>query len=364
MPQKKPKVYMIGPSLKTQGGISSVLDIYSRNFRETLNLRFISSYYGRSRILDVALFAGALFRVLWASLFSINPIFHIHVASKGSFLRKSILSRICLIFRHRLILHVHGAMFDQFIENSTPKKKKKIIALLNRADRIIVLSGSWFSFFEKYVPGERLRIIYNPSSTYGSGQFKVYKTGNAQTDIRPVMQVLFMGRFGPRKGVYDLISAAAKLREVPFKLNMFGDGEIEKVKELVEKENLTEKISVSGWVSHSKIREIYENSDIMVLPSYAEGLPMSILEAIGEGLPVVSTRVGGIPEAIEDGRNGFLIEPGDVEALADRLRILMTSPELVGRMGRESLAIAREKFSTERIGQKLQELYEEMEGHL
>jgi glycosyltransferase involved in cell wall biosynthesis len=362
MPQRRPKVFMIGPSLKTQGGISSVLDIYSRDFRESLNLCFIPSYSGRSRILDMLLFAGAFFRVLWASLFSVNPIFHIHMASNGSYLRKSILARICLARGHRLILHIHGAMFDQFMERAGSEKKKKIITLLNKANRVIVLSGSWFSFFEKYVPGERLRVIYNPSSTYSSGQNRAYKTGNVQAGGSTLMKVLFMGRFGQRKGAYDLIRAAAKLREVPFMLDMYGDGEIEKVRELVEKENLKEKVSINGWVPHSKIWEIYENADVMALPSYAEGLPMSLLEAVGEGLPVVSTRVGGIPEVVEDGRNGFLIEPGDVEALADRLRRLVTSPEMAERMGRESLNIAREKFSTDRIGQELQQLYQELEG--
>ncbi len=355
---------MIGPSLKTQGGISSVLEIYSRNFRDILNMRFIPSYCGRSRILDILLFAGAFFRVLWAVLFSVNSIFHIHMASNGSYLRKSILARICLVFRCRLILHVHGAMFDQFIENAVPEKRKKIITLLNRADCVIVLSGSWLSFFEKYVSRERLHIIYNPSSTYRNGQNKTYKTGNAQTEGRPIMKVLFMGRFGQRKGVYDLISAVEKLREVPFMLDMYGDGEIGKVRELVERENLKEKVSVNGWAHHSGIREIYENADIIALPSYAEGLPMSLLEAIGVGLPVVSTHVGGIPEAVEDGTNGFLVEPGDVDALADRLGRLVTSPELVERMGRESLKIAQERFSTERIGQELRQLYQELEGHL
>lgn len=87
---------------------------------------------------------------------------------------------------------------------------------------------------------------------------------------------------------------------------------------------------------------------------------MSLLEAIGEGLPVVSTCVGGIPEAVEEGRNGFLIDQGDVDALAERLRTLITSPELVDRMGQESLTIAREKFSTDRIGQQLQQLYQSL----
>ncbi len=383
MDGKKTKVYMIGPSLKTQGGISSVLDIYNKNFRELLNLRFISSYYGKSRVLDIILFAAAVIRVIWANL-SGDGIFHIHVASNGSYLRKSILAKICMAFRHRVILHVHGAMFDKFMEGAGQKKRGRIIALFNKADSVVVLSESWFSYFKRFVAAEKLHVIYNPSSTFRAGSIRRSRTGSTRcgeagptrcSEARSagssetvsvgiieteMIQILFMGRFGRRKGVYDLIQAAAKLKDLPFRLNLYGDGEISEVRKLVEEKQLQEIVIVNGWVSHSDISRIYENADVMVLPSYAEGLPMSLLEAIGEGLPVVSTCVGGIPEAVEEGRNGFLIDQGDVDALAERLRTLITSPELVDRMGQESLTIAREKFSTDRIGQQLQQLYQSL----
>ncbi len=345
----KKTVFMIGPSLKTQGGISSVLYIYSRNFKGKMDMRFISSYSGRNRVMDILFFAAAVLEVFYRNISCPNPVFHIHVASGGSYLRKSILARICLAFRHNVILHVHGAMFDQFVENLPEKRKRRLVALFNRADRVVVLSRYWHSYFAAFVPQDRLRILYNPSSTYQKGISRAYgKSGK---------QVLFMGRLGERKGVYDLIRAAAKLRDIDFSLNLYGDGEVAAVRELVEREGLGQMISVNNWVPHSRIGELFDNAELMVLPSYAEGLPMSLLEAVGRGLAVVSTNVGGIPEIIEEGRNGFLIEPGDVDALADRLRTLLTTPGLLERMGRESLAIAGEKFSIEQIELQLQELY-------
>ena len=352
MPDKKAKIYMIGPSLKTQGGISSVLEIYNRSFQNELNLSFIASYSGKNRILDVLYFASALFKVFFISIFAVQPIFHIHVASNGSYLRKSILAGICMAFRHKTILHVHGAMFDQFIEKSPQRRRSKIIRLFNRADRVVVLSEYWYSYFEKLVPKEKLLIIYNPSSTYQSGFVKAYRKSG--------IQILFMGRLGQRKGAYDLLQAAARLRDINFSLHLYGDGELNRVREMVKSKGLQDIIKVGSWVPHSKINELYENADIMVLPSYAEGLPMSLLEAVGKGLPIVSTKVGGIPEIVEEGRNGFLVEPGDIESLADRIRILLTAPELIEQMGKQSLAIAKAKFSVEKIRLQLEELYRQL----
>ena len=343
---------MVGPSLGTQGGISSVLEIYSRNFKDRLNMRFISSYSGKNRIMDMLLFTGAVLKVFFHNLSISDPVFHLHVASKGSYLRKSILAGICMAFHHKVILHVHGAMFDQFLEGAGQKKKRDIIALFNKADKVIVLSEYWFTYFARYVPKDKLRIIYNPSSTFRNGFDRTYRKSG--------MRILFMGRLGERKGAYDLIEAVSKLKGLDFSLNMYGDGEIDEVRELVKKEGLRHMVAVNSWVSHSKINEIYDGADMMVLPSYAEGLPMSLLEAVGKGLPVVSTRVGGIPEVVEDARNGFLIEPGDTEALADKLRLLLTSPGLLESMGRESLAIAGERFSIDRIGMQLEDLYKSL----
>lgn len=345
------KVFMIGPSLKTQGGISSVLNIYMKNFKNPLNLSFIPSYSGQSRVKDFALFLGAVIQVFLLNIFTKSSVFHIHVASNGSYLRKSILANICLAFKHKVILHIHGAMFDKFIEDSPLQKKNKIIALLNSVDRVIVLSESWLTYFSKYIPKDKLLVIYNPSSTFKPGFIKNYN--------KKRIQVLFMGRMGERKGTYDLIKAVKLIKASDFILNMYGDGDIAQAKALVEKENLQGVITVNNWVSHSEINELYENADIMVLPSYAEGLPMSLLEAVGKGLALVSTKVGGIPEIVKDGENGFLIEAGDVVALSEKLKELIETPGLIEKMGKQSHIIAGEKFSVVKIEKQLLELYKE-----
>ena len=103
----------------------------------------------------------------------------------------------------------------------------------------------------------------------------------------------------------------------------------------------------------------YKQADIYVLPSYAEGLPMSILEAASYGLPIVATRVGGIPEIIDDGVNGFLIDPGDKGALTDRLLRLIENPELRSQMGRAAYQKVKEKFDVDTVVKQLDSLYQE-----
>ncbi|MFZ5987264.1 MAG: glycosyltransferase family 4 protein [Bacillota bacterium] len=347
------KIYMIGPSFRTQGGISSVLCIYEANYKDSLGMEFIPSYSGHKRLKDIYYFVLCVLRVLWICLWERSPVFHIHTASKGSYLRKSIIASICKVFNKTVIIHIHGAMFDKFLENSRPKKKQQIIKFLNKADKLVVLSESWRRYFFDYVPARNIKVIYNPSSTYDE---KLEKKENV------IPKILFMGRLGQRKGVYDLIEAAKKIKEKDFILTLYGDGEVDRVKEIVDRYGLSKKIEVNGWVSHSEIGKLYDDCDILVLPSYAEGLPMSVLEAIGKGLAIVSTNVGGIAEAVLDGENGFIVSPGDVERLSEKLELLITNPDLRGRMGKRSHEIAGIKFSIHRIGKELDALYSECKG--
>jgi len=106
--------------------------------------------------------------------------------------------------------------------------------------------------------------------------------------------------------------------------------------------------------------DYYKHADIFVLPSYNEGLPMSILEAGSFGLPVISTPVGGIPEVIEDGVNGYLIEPGDIEALKDRLLLLANGPELREKMGKNLKILIGEKFNEKKMVNQINFIYQEL----
>ncbi len=341
-------VYIVGPSFGTRGGISSVLLIYYNHFRDSHHMRFIPSYSGNSRMLDLCYFAVALLRIFFICLSGKRAVFHIHSSTYGSFLRKSMIARLCMAFHRKVIFHIHGADFDAFLDEAKGWRRNIIIRLLNKVDSLVVLSGNWKEYFSRFVPPEKICVIVNPSATVKS---RVMKRNHSK------VKVLFIGRIGERKGAYDLIEAVQKIRHLNFEVKMAGDGEGDQVRSLVKARNLPDKVSVEDWVPHDAIGALYDASDILVLPSYAEGLPMSVLEAIGKGIPVIATNVGGIPEAVIDGRNGFIIVPGDIEGLAEKMKMLICNAPLREEMGENSYKLATEKFSVEKNGEMLRELY-------
>ena len=169
-----------------------------------------------------------------------------------------------------------------------------------------------------------------------------------------------MGRLGKRKGVYDILEAAKRIKSDNIRFYLYGDGDIESFKRLILKYNLENKVFLLGWASGKDKEQVFKCADIYILPSYNEGLPVSVLEAISYGLPVISTPVGGIPEIVQDKVNGFLIEPGDYYSLAEKIEILANDKELRYKMGRESFRIAKEKFDIAIISLQLKNLYKEL----
>jgi glycosyltransferase involved in cell wall biosynthesis len=347
------QVIMLGPSFKTQGGISSVLKIYKENFAMKDSLTFIETYSGKNRLKDFLYFGTSIIKTFFVCIRNKDIIAHIHTASNGSYFRKSILANIFHLFGKKVIFHIHGAEFDLFIEKSSEARKKDIINTLNKCERVIVLSQTWKNYFAKYVDQKRIEVLYNPAVTGKTALQPRVKAKNGNEKV----VIIFLGRLGQRKGAYDLVNAVEKIRDENFLLYMYGDGEIKEISDIVQKKNLGDKIMIKGWLSHDRVDEVYKDSDILVLPSYAEGLPMSILEAISYGLPIVSTNVGGISEAVQEGKNGYLIIPGDVEALANRLKCLINEYELRVSMSKKSLEIAWEKFSVDTLEKKLINIY-------
>ena len=115
-----------------------------------------------------------------------------------------------------------------------------------------------------------------------------------------------------------------------------------------------------GWVSGAAKERELQQATLYVLPSYIEGLPMGVLEAMAIGAPVIATKVGGIPDAIEDGANGFLVEPGDVNALADRIIQLLADAQLRNRFATAARARIVSSFSPERVLARLEDVYRKL----
>lgn len=168
-------------------------------------------------------------------------------------------------------------------------------------------------------------------------------------------------RLVPLKGILDLIRAVASLSpEFPtLRLEIAGDGP---QREELEKEagrlNLTGRVHFLGW--QRDLSSIFRGWDIFAMPSLTEGLPMATLEAMAEGLPVVATSVGGLPELVEDGQTGYIVPPSDVTALSGRLRLLILDSKLRRTMGAAGRERARDHFSADRMVREIAAIYDSL----
>jgi len=185
-----------------------------------------------------------------------------------------------------------------------------------------------------------------------------------QPDNKPARKTTIIGaacRLVPLKGLMQLIQAVASLGpEFPtLRLEIAGSGpQHEKLEREVDRLSLASQVRFLGW--QTDLRPIIRGWDIFAMPSLDEGLPVAIIEAMAEGLPVVATSVGGMPELVEEGLTGFLVPPSDVTALANRLRLLILNPTRANAMGAAGRQRANEHFSVDRMVQQVAGIYDSL----
>lgn len=181
-------------------------------------------------------------------------------------------------------------------------------------------------------------------------------TPNREEDV-PV--VLFAGRLSSGKGLNDLLDAVGRLREeTAFKLLVAGDGPLsDDLTARVEREGLGNVVELLGY--RNDVPELMAAADVFVLPSYREGTPRVITEALAAGTPVIATNIAGIPEQVADAETGYLVEPGDIDAFVDRLHLLLTDRDVRASMsGRAESSVA--KFDVMTARRTYRELYDEL----
>ncbi|MGM0877130.1 MAG: glycosyltransferase family 4 protein [Bacillota bacterium] len=350
----KTKVLVVGSSLADKGGIVTVMqNINDSSISKEFRMDMVETYITGSVFKRLSIFVSGFFSYLLKLLFKRPDIIHIHMSYKGSFYRKSLFVLIAKLFNIPVIVHVHGSSFKDFYAGLSEGQKKYCRFILKKCDKLIVLSKEWYQYFSNLIPKDKVQVLYNGVT---KSNFTLQKKNN---DI-PI--ALFMGRLGQRKGTYDLIEAIKLLKEkgIKGKFLLAGDGEVDAVNTLIEKYNLQEYVETLGWINGDQKKSLLETADILVLPSYNEGLPMAILEAMDYGLPIVSTPVGGIPEVIIDDKNGYLVNPGDVQNLAARLTDLIVNEELRYDMGQNNQRQIAEKYDLEVLLKDLSLLYKKL----
>lgn len=239
-----------------------------------------------------------------------------------------------------------------FYNSLNERKKKIIIKLLNSSELVIALSDKWKCMFESEFGLENCVSLNN-----GIDLEKYKGAINNVNDKNK--EFLMLGRLGKEKGVYDLIDAVEEVvKYIPnIKVYMAGDGEVEKVRRIVIEKGLKNNIEVIGWVDDNKKIELLKEVGTIILPSYNEGLPMSILEGMACGKAVISTKVGAIPEVVKD-KNGTLIEPGDKDELISTILMYCNNVEIIKEMSKENINEINKNYNMNSIHSKLAEFYE------
>jgi glycosyltransferase involved in cell wall biosynthesis len=225
--------------------------------------------------------------------------------------------------------------------------------MINHSDFVIVLSNSWLRYFKEKFPGAKFKRIYNP--------IQINSNINSCKN-KEISHFLFLGYISERKGCFDIIEAAhlLNLKGLVFKITIGGNGESENIIKKIKQYNLEEIVYFVGWVDGEKKDKLFSDAHVFLLPSYVEGLPVSILEAMACRMPVISTFVGGIPEMINDGQNGFIINPGNVEQLAEKMEFFIKNPYACLKMGECAINIVNEKFASDVIQNELFDMYNEL----
>jgi polysaccharide biosynthesis protein VpsI len=347
------KIALVGPSLNLKGGVVSVMKGLSAYLdRSGVRVELIRTTAGKSVFSNVFIFFQALLLTICACLPGGCDVIHLHVASRGSFLRKSVLAIVCLVLRKPYILHLHGGGFHDFYENQINTVGRMYVRFIFRHARFAVaLSSVWKDWMDSNISLVNSEVIFN-----GVAAIADLDSSRRRRDV-----VLFLGRVCEEKGVSELIAVARKIKEthpdVEFEIGGEGDldfyqrasGDLENVRFL-------------GWLDDDERARVLESATLFCLPSWNEGVPMSILEAMAASLPIVSTCVGGIPETVESGVTGLLVPPRDVDALAAAISTILTDQELAVQMGERGRERQVNAFSQDCMGCNCLRLYKRCVG--
>lgn len=342
------KVLVISESLLGKGGVVSVVKALAKASAPFYHL---SSTCPKSFIHKILTFIKSIILLPHYILIKKIKIVHIHTAAHGSFFRKSILGVEAKIMGAELIYHIHGSSFVPFYEKYN--YMKWINRSLNCANLIIVLSDSWRAFFEGLVEDKNKICILNNIIPLP----EIIKDEKAN-ELNSI-SFLFLGLIGDRKGVFDLLDVVVNNKEAfesKIKFHIGGNGETDKLESIIREKELETIVTFEGWVDSSLKVSLLSNCDVYVLPSYNEGLPISILESMSYGLPIISTNVGGIEEVVHHGVNGFIVNPGNKEQLEEAIFRFINDHTLIESMGSKSKEIVV-PFYPESVLPKLNDIY-------
>lgn len=344
-------VLMVGTDLSGTGGIRAVVCGYvGAGLFERYRCTYIATHRAGGAWTKAAMAARGWWRVALALLTLDAPLVHVHTASRASFWRKSAVCLLARAARRPYLVHVHGGEFMKFYwEESRPLTQRWIRHTLARAALVIALSEQWRERLLAIAPTACVEVLPNG-----------VLLPDLQGPRRPRKPaLLFVGDLIRAKGLHDLLDAFGRIapRFPDLELVCAGGKPPPEMTQRVAELGLQQRVVFPGWLGPERLRAELGRATVFALPSYAEGMPMALLEAMSWGLPVIATPVGGVPQVVEHGVNGLLVTPGDSGGLAAALARLLSEPALRESLGAAARRTIATRFSLDEALDRLGDLY-------
>jgi glycosyltransferase involved in cell wall biosynthesis len=324
------RVALVGPPLDASGGIGRVMG-YALSALPADDVRVeVLDTRGRSGnpLLSALPLMATCGTLLARAIRGRADLVHVNISSHGSAIRKAIVVRACRLYGLPVVLHLHASSFPEFFDPLPGWAQRWVRRTFAMATSVLVLSDGWRSYVCDVltVPPERVAVL--PNATPAAR--RVGEPRSSDTALR----VVFLGRLGPRKGVPELLAALAdpRMGTRSWTATLAGDGDVTAYRAEAVGLGLEGRIDFPGWLGPEEVTALLGRAHVLVLPSHAEGLPMSVLESFSAGVPVVSTPAGGLAEVVRHEENGLLIAPGDVAGLVDALVRLHDDEPLRARL--------------------------------
>jgi glycosyltransferase involved in cell wall biosynthesis len=369
---KEKRILIVGPVPPPFGGIATV--IYSI-INSELSKEYVFDIFNRSesiydsqtsslqRKLLKAKRVLTLFRQLWLGKYE---FIHIHGSTSG-FLGDTLVMVVAFLASSRVLLHLHGTDWEKFYGSVSMFRRIYVRIGLAIPKRIVVLYDLWARNIRKIDPRINVRVIRNfipdcPKPEKASLDSLREKLGVAENEF----VISSIGRVGWRKGSFDIVQAVRQLlvENSNFKVLLVGGeelpGEMRELEKAVLDNNLGGWVKLTGEVNIDDVPTLLEMSDIFVLPSYREGMPMSIIEAMRAGKPIISTTVGAIPDMIESDVSGILVTPGHPEEIASAVTTLRNDPILREKISKGARNAFEQEFETSKVVLDINNIYKEM----
>ena len=373
MKLRKVKIAILGAFPPATGGIATNIQ---NLLKSPLNMKFIlikfrtmskkcgtSEYYQEKIFSKISRVLLDLFLYLYFLQKESPQIVHINTSfGIWAFWRDSMYLLISKIFQKKVFFQIHGGKLDEFCCRHFYIFNILIKQIFKMPDLITVLSSVQRKPFIDIGLEDKVKVVPNTVelARYNNiGNFRV----KFNIPEKCVVVLFIASLFNKEKGIIELLNAI-KLIKQKFTNIIFifvGGGKEEDVMlKFCRIEKLENFVKFTGYLSSKEIVQVLNSSDIFTLPSYSEGFPLVILEAMAAGLPIVSTSVGAISEIVKNGENGFIIKPRDHIALAEKITYLAKNSEIRKHMGNLNIDKVREKFDLEVVAKIFEESYQQI----